>query len=119
MTCDELFEFHSDFKAHMQVTHNESRPYKCNKCDNCYPIRGTLICHIEKKHENKKNYECDVCHKQFYGKSDWMNHCRIHSGEKPYECCKCHKAFTQSSARNTHQKTCKEESNINGHERLI
>lgn len=72
--CDKLFRDKRSLDMHVNVTHNEERPKKCETCGKGF----------------KKNYTLKV-------------HQRIHTLEKPYVCDICGDAFAQNCVLKAHK----------------
>ena len=87
--CNIAFIFRNEFIDHNSIRHNDENPYHCHHkgCNYSCDILRNLKIHFEVVHEKKINYKytCDVCNKDFYGKTLYDEHMRIHR-EKPHLC---------------------------------
>ena len=100
----DLFEFYVDFEDHMEIFHGDTKPYKCHQCGTKCGSKGEYIKHIKRIHKRIKHFECDVCQKQFYNKTDWKRHYRVHTGERPYKCNQCDMSFKENGHLASHIK---------------
>ena len=46
---------------HIDVIHEEKKPYQCLICDYCCTTKGNLKNHIDAVHEGKKPHKCSIC----------------------------------------------------------
>ena len=105
--CDEAFEAHIQWRRHMNIVHNISKPYQCTLClpkNVRYSGRAGLKQHIENVHEKRRDYQCRLCPKSFFKKEYLERHQRVHDGKKPFICLHCNQGFTQKESRRQHIK---------------
>ena len=71
-TCDELVK---GLKQHKKHSHpEESKLHVCHVCGYKTPGFSNLKEHIEVKHENVKPFPCNVCDARFYRKTRLEQH---------------------------------------------
>ncbi|KAI8593939.1 hypothetical protein BDZ88DRAFT_1961 [Geranomyces variabilis] len=106
--CKKAFRRKNHLDDHIIRDHTSIEAFACTTCPLTFKAQHELISHA-RIHTDEKPFKCPHCEKPFKHASIWRNHIRIHTGEKPYKCSKCGTAFTQSGARKTHEKKCREE----------
>ena len=81
--CDKGYNFKTDFESHNWDKHKERKPYHCkyDGCDKSFELHWTYWKHVQSIHRKIRHYTCDYCQKEFYLKTDWSKHVRIHTGE--------------------------------------
>jgi uncharacterized Zn-finger protein len=50
-------------KNHIQMVHENKKPYKCNLCEYSSFFHNDLRRHIECVHEKIKQHQCNICQK--------------------------------------------------------
>ncbi|KAL3310985.1 hypothetical protein Ciccas_010440 [Cichlidogyrus casuarinus] len=87
-------------------TYTGAKPHQCDfqDCEKRFARVDELRRH-KRTHNNFKPYACDRCDKKFTRSDHLTTHKRTHTGEKPYECEKCSKCFARSDERYRHMKT--------------
>lgn len=84
---------------------NDRKMYKCDKCCSSFSTPGYLLCHIKVIHLNISKYRCTFCNKGFANALVLQSHTRTHTGDKPFICTTCNKAFAQKGSLERHKKT--------------
>jgi len=98
--CSRKFTSNFDLVVHSQRKHFRE--------ENCFPEQKPIHQNHHPQPEDKisvtKAHVCTDCNKNFFNKSHFITHQRIHTGEKPYVCTVCNKGFSDKSNFITHQR---------------
>lgn len=86
------------------------RKHICNVCSKRFSGRSNLVEHL-RLHANIKMYECPHCSKSFVQSGNLTVHMRVHTKERPYQCTLCPKNYNQSSALKIHVRSHTNERN--------
>ena len=114
MNC---FSFYTDFENHMEIFHDDTKPYKCNECDKNFAYKWILIEH-HRVHTGDRPYKCKRCDKAFKQQSHIWSHMKCaHSDDRPHQCDKCDLSFKlkgilKEHIRNVHNREKNHECNI-------
>lgn len=129
--CPKSFSYRTSLQVH-ELTHGDTRPYKCSTCGHGFINSHSLKYHFESKHAlstwffcdicGKKykteflmkthrrrhtadgsRYMCDICGRQFMYKSTLEIHAAVHSEEKTFVCSICGKSFKTYATLYSHQ----------------
>lgn len=89
---------------------NEEKKHICNVCSKKFSGRSNLVEHL-RLHANIKMYQCPDCSKSFVQSGNLTVHMRVHTKERPYQCSLCPKNYNQSSALKIHVRSHTNERN--------
>ncbi|XP_066992585.2 zinc finger protein 836 [Anabrus simplex] len=101
--CGKAFYTRQQLAIHMRQ-HTGERPYECPVCQKTFTGPTALYMHRRLHNRSKKQYKCQYCSREFFWRSGYIGHLRLHSGERPYKCTLCPKAFTLKGKLNLHMK---------------
>jgi len=87
-------------------------PIVCDICHEQFANSEDMLLHIQKSHTNERPYKCQFCGRGFATHSNRKEHERIHTGERPYVCCFCSRGFIQISNLKKHMQTHKDKNNL-------
>ncbi len=107
--CGKAFTQKGALRRHIQVIHNEEKPYKCSfeNCNAAFSRKNSLNVHCV-EHTGKYPFTCTLCNKGFKLKDSLTVHFKTHTGEKEL-CPHCGEGFSQKSALRRHIKTIHEQ----------
>eukprot|EP00092_Neocalanus_flemingeri_P029541 GFUD01032084.1.p1 GENE.GFUD01032084.1~~GFUD01032084.1.p1 ORF type:complete len:464 (-),score=93.06 GFUD01032084.1:57-1448(-) len=78
--CGKVFTSKQRLKLHVQVVHENQKPFECEECKKLFARQDTLRQH-KLIHEGKFDLQCEICSKQFRGRSRILqNHMKRHHG---------------------------------------
>ncbi|XP_059168860.1 uncharacterized protein LOC131950662 [Physella acuta] len=89
------------YKQHVDLVHNEDRPYKCPHCDYAGKRRHALLEHLV-VHSNQRPFTCDHCNASFRKKGHLTNHIKLHTSQKLIHCGVCNIQLPDSEAFEAH-----------------
>ena len=103
-----MFLYAGALRRHIQVIHNEEKPYKCSyeNCTAAFSRKNSLTVHLV-SHTGKYPFYCTMCNMGFKLKDSLAVHFKTHTGEKEL-CSLCGEEFSQKSALRRHIKTIHE-----------
>ncbi len=78
------FKTLSHLKRH-QITHTDTKNYKCEICRDCFSRKFTLKTHMT-VHTKEKRFSCSFCDRKFAHSITLKGHERTHTLEKPFPC---------------------------------
>ena len=86
--CDYYSENKNYLKQHMDLVHNNDRPFKCPFCEyagkRSHALREHLIVH-----SNERPYQCQSCNATFRKKGHLTNHVKLHNSKRLVKCPLC------------------------------
>ncbi|CAG5115596.1 unnamed protein product [Candidula unifasciata] len=89
------------YKQHVDLVHNEDRPYKCPHCDYAGKRRHALLEHLV-VHSNQRPFTCDHCNASFRKKGHLTNHIKLHTSQRLVHCGVCNIQLPDSEAFEAH-----------------
>ncbi|CAJ0606068.1 unnamed protein product [Cylicocyclus nassatus] len=112
--CSKVYNAHSQLKEHVDVVHENLRPFKCEHCDMVFGRAGglrrhdmmALTAHIRSVHTKDRPFKCLYCERTFVRKNDLKVHETTHSTQSEYVCKKCNSSFRRSIYLQKHEKRC-------------
>lgn len=94
--CNKLFRTNYKLRVHMETHAENNAKFICSfeSCRKAFKSRIGLQEHAA-KHTGNFNFTCEICNKQFFLRSYFVAHKRIHSksGQKTFSCSLCTKIF--------------------------
>jgi hypothetical protein len=83
-------------------------PFQCTKCPKQYTTKYNFKAHINVSHDEVKWFQCYFCSLATFKKSQLIRHMPKHTKEKPYKCQYCYQSFTQKESLKRHKdgKSC-------------
>ena len=84
------FQHFKWLQSHIKGTHEDAKPYQCDKCDQKFATSGYLASHKYYRHKLKKDSVCDTCGFTTKGKQSLKRHIESkHEKKKNYTCNIC------------------------------
>ena len=92
-----------NMNKHIDVIHEEKKPYQCSICEYRCTMKGKMNRHINSVHEGKKPHKCSICDHCFALKHQLKVHISaIHDGKKPNKCSICDRCFALKQQLKVH-----------------
>ncbi|GFS21279.1 zinc finger protein 507-like [Elysia marginata] len=89
------------YKQHVDLVHNDDRPYKCPHCDYAGKRRHALLEHMV-VHSNNRPFTCGHCNASFRKKGHLTNHIKLHTSQRLVHCGVCNIQLPDSEAFEAH-----------------
>lgn len=100
--CGRTYLTQTILSSHVNQSHLNLKPHKCDQCENAYRQQYQLKDHINLHHLNQKLYRCEICDRRFGTRKHLKQHMLSH-GEKKYKCKFCDQKFATTSGRRGHE----------------
>ena len=101
--CNQVFQYMSKLKRHINSTHSTKPCWECLDCKKTFNSRSTLGEHWKREHGDcEKLYKCSQCNDTFAYLSRLHQHAISHTDKCNHECSVCHKTYAHISALNRH-----------------
>lgn len=71
--CGRKFTTNFSLKKHVEMVHDDVRPYQCCECPKRYKSNSHLTKHVETEHL-KMRFLCPICHKMISSRWDFRHH---------------------------------------------
>ena len=93
--CSKKCESEEEFKNHLKIFHESSKPFKCSECDAEFFLESGLKKHFSMSHtEKEKKIQCSTCFTTFRFKTELVKHLATdHDMKKHIQCPQCEKLF--------------------------
>jgi hypothetical protein len=82
---------------------NRKVPFQCTKCPKHYWTKYAFKAHMNVTHEEVKRYKCYFCSFAFFKNSHIIQHMSKHTKEKPYKCQYCLQSFQEERSVKKHK----------------
>ena len=79
--CGEEFNIEKHWALHMQLMHDEEKPYECQHCDQKFANPQIVKAHTKRIHEKKFDFICELCGQEFFFNYKLTEHMKRHTEE--------------------------------------
>uniref|UniRef100_A0A7I4Y3Q6 Zinc finger domain containing protein n=1 Tax=Haemonchus contortus TaxID=6289 RepID=A0A7I4Y3Q6_HAECO len=106
--CNKVYNAHSQLREHIDVVHENRRPFKCEQCGMEFGRAGGLRRHNMMVHQHKKHacpYE-GCSHPGYKCTKALAAHIRsVHTLDRPFSCLFCERTFVRKNDLKVHELT--------------
>ncbi|KAK6739277.1 hypothetical protein RB195_020993 [Necator americanus] len=106
--CNKVYNAHSQLKEHVDVVHENRRPYKCEHCGVNFGRAGGLRRHDMMVHQ-QRTHACpykECKHPGYKCTKALAAHIRsVHTMDRPFKCLFCEKTFVRKNDLKVHETT--------------
>ena len=71
-----------NLKRHINLVHQENKPFKCKLCNIALAEKTYMNRHISSVHEGKMPFKCDICDAKFSYKGNLTRHTSVYERKK-------------------------------------